>query len=79
MTATTVAANPTVCRCFGIRESQIRDAVAVYGCETVKEVSASTDAGRGCTVCHCKIRQMIAEYQRERTAAAADTDCPSAA
>ena len=71
MTATTVAANPTVCRCFGIRESQIRDAVAVYGCETVKEVSSSTDAGRGCTVCHCKIRQMIADYQREQASLAA--------
>jgi NAD(P)H-nitrite reductase large subunit len=71
--STALAANPTVCRCFGIRESQIRDAVGVYGCETVKEVSAATEAGRGCTVCHCKIRQMIAEYQRERAAEVASS------
>ncbi len=72
MTATAVAANPTICRCLGVRESEIRDAVAIYGCETVKDVGATTNAGRGCTVCHCRIRQMIAEYQREQSSLAAE-------
>lgn len=67
---TPLAADPVVCRCLGVTESRIRDAVTHFDCESVREVSAVNEAGAGCTVCHCRIKQLIADIQRQRALAA---------
>ncbi|MBX3441933.1 MAG: hypothetical protein KF774_05960 [Planctomyces sp.] len=40
------------------------DAVVLFGCESVREVTQVNDAGGGCTACHCKIRQLILEARQ---------------
>ncbi|MCA9100743.1 MAG: (2Fe-2S)-binding protein [Pirellulales bacterium] len=49
-----------VCHCYGVRESEIRDAIDTLGASTVAEVTATTRAGGGCNGCHCRIRRMLA-------------------
>ncbi len=51
--------DPIVCHCHNVRESQIRDAVAREGAETVAEVSSKTCAGGSCQACHCKIKRVL--------------------
>jgi len=48
-----------LCRCLTVTETQVREAVALHGCQSVQEVGAINGAGEGCTVCHCKIRQLL--------------------
>jgi bacterioferritin-associated ferredoxin len=59
-------ADRTLCRCLNVAESQVRDAIAVFNCETVREVSSVTAAGSGCNACHCQIRQLITESRQRR-------------
>jgi NifU-like protein len=65
-----VNTDSVICRCLGVTESQVRDAVVHYGCESVRDVGSVNEAGEGCTVCHCKIRQLISEVRRQRALAA---------
>ena len=48
-----------VCRCLGISENTVADAVAVCGLATVKEVCRETGAGSGCTACHARLRDLL--------------------
>jgi NifU-like protein len=48
-----------VCRCLGISESTVADAVAVCGLATVKDVCRETGAGSGCTACHARLRDLL--------------------
>lgn len=53
-----------VCHCLQVRESQVRECVAVLEADTVHEVKALCGAGGGCTCCHARIRQLIAAERR---------------
>ena len=58
-----------VCHCLQIRQSEIKTAVGTHEATTVRSIMKATDAGTGCTACHSRIRQQIAEYAKEiRTA-----------
>lgn len=48
-----------LCHCLQVKESQVAEAVAIYGAETVKDVVRTCGAGGGCNSCHAKIRQII--------------------
>jgi bacterioferritin-associated ferredoxin len=52
-----------VCHCLRIAASEVRTAVETAQVTTVRQVMKATEAGTGCTVCHCKIRELIAEHQ----------------
>lgn len=56
--------SPIACRCLRVTEAQVTDAVVLFGCESVREVTQVNDAGGGCTACHCKIRQLILEARQ---------------
>jgi NifU-like protein len=71
---TLVQTDSVICRCLGVTESQVRDAVVLHGCETVRDVGVVSEAGEGCTVCHCKIKQLISEVRRQRVLAAFSGD-----
>lgn len=51
----------TVCRCAGVSEESITDAV-MGGCSTVPELSATTRAGTGCGGCHGELKSLIEAY-----------------
>ena len=59
--STTTQTDRTVCHCLGIRESQIRDGIAIHGSECVRDIMQCTRAGTGCTACHRRIRAMLEE------------------
>jgi NAD(P)H-nitrite reductase large subunit len=51
-----------VCRCLKVTEGAIVDAIITLGLATVKQVSATTGAGGGCTCCHTQIRELLAVH-----------------
>lgn len=53
------ATDSVICHCLRVKESEVVDAIAVTGAETVREVSRHTGAGSGCTACHCRIRELL--------------------
>lgn len=55
-----------VCDCLGVTEAEIIAAVHEHELCTVKQVSACTDAGSGCTACHPVIREYLARDARSR-------------
>jgi len=48
-----------ICRCLGISETTVADAVAICGLMTVREVCRETGAGGGCTACHARLRELL--------------------
>jgi bacterioferritin-associated ferredoxin len=52
-----------VCHCLRISESEVRTAMDTAQANSLRGIMKATDAGTGCTVCHCRIRQVIAEHQ----------------
>ncbi len=53
--------DPIVCHCLRVTKSQVEDAIAVGSCSLVKDVMNLTNAGGGCTACHRKIRDLLAQ------------------
>ncbi|MBC8290276.1 MAG: (2Fe-2S)-binding protein [Planctomycetes bacterium] len=59
-----------VCHCLQIHRSEILTAAETQDANSVRCIMKSTDAGTGCTACHSRIRQLLAEYaEKTRTAA----------
>lgn len=50
-----------VCKCFGVTEQVIREAIRVNNLTTVEEITHFTKAGGGCTLCHDELRKMLDE------------------
>jgi NifU-like protein len=61
--------DPLLCRCFGISEETVRQAVRVSGCTTTEEVIGATGAGTGCGTCRADIPNIIAEATQPQAAA----------
>jgi NAD(P)H-nitrite reductase large subunit len=59
MSHAAVATDTVMCHCLQVKESQIVDAIAITGAETVRDVIQHTGAGAGCTACHCRIRELL--------------------
>jgi len=58
-----------VCKCFGITEEKIREAVRHNALITVDDVTHYTKAGGGCGKCHDRIIEILEdERKQERTA-----------
>jgi NifU-like protein len=58
-----------VCKCFGITEEKIRDAIRRDNLTTVDQVTHYTKAGGGCGQCKPRIEEIIAEEVAARRAA----------
>ncbi len=52
-------ADPVLCRCLAVTQSQVIDCIAVTGAENVRQITECTGAGRGCLSCHRQIRDLI--------------------
>jgi NAD(P)H-nitrite reductase large subunit len=57
-----------VCECLGVTEAAVVSAIRAEGLATIKQVTACTEAGGGCTVCHPAIREYLAREERARAA-----------
>ncbi len=53
-----------VCKCFGITEDQIREAVRTNALLTVEDVTHYTKAGGGCGQCHDRILEIIEDERK---------------
>ncbi|MGQ9730897.1 MAG: Fe-S cluster assembly protein NifU [Candidatus Zipacnadales bacterium] len=53
-----------VCKCFGITEDQIRQAVRTNQLLTVEDVTHYTKAGGGCGQCHDRILEIIEDERK---------------
>jgi NifU-like protein len=53
-----------VCKCFGVTEDQIREAVRTNALLTVEDVTHYTKAGGGCGQCHDRILEIIEDERR---------------
>ncbi len=62
--------DPLLCRCFGIAEETVRQAIKINGCATVDEVVGATGAGTGCGTCRADIPRLIEEATQPQAAAA---------
>lgn len=56
-------ADPVVCNCLAVRESEIMHAIR-SGADSVATVGQYCEAGTGCTNCHEPIRVMLQEQAR---------------
>ena len=55
-----------ICTCFGVTQDRIEEAVRTGGLRSVDEVSAVTNAGRGCGSCRLLIQEIL-DGQTENT------------
>ncbi len=51
--------DPLICRCYQVRASAVRKAVADHGLRHVEEVTAVTRAGGGCSSCWDEIQALL--------------------
>ncbi len=51
-----------VCRCLGIREDTVVDAVVNLELRTLKELRQHTGAGDGCMACHRLLKRYLERY-----------------
>ncbi|RMG35027.1 MAG: (2Fe-2S)-binding protein [Planctomycetota bacterium] len=57
-----------LCHCLRVTYGEVSAAIAAHGCRTVRGVMKKTMAGGGCTACHRRIRQLLAEAERRQAA-----------
>jgi NAD(P)H-nitrite reductase large subunit len=54
-----------LCECLKITEAQVVDAIEEHSFCTLKEVTACTEAGAGCNVCHPAIKALLERRSKE--------------
>jgi len=59
------SADPIVCPCLDISESEILAAGKFAGCRNIADIKTATKAGSGCTSCHRRILALLRESHRE--------------
>src|SRR5271169_5653306 len=68
-----------VCKCFGVHAGLIDEVISANRLSTVEDVTNYTKAGGGCSSCHEKLEEMLAQFQTRRSEkfAAADDVAPA--
>ena len=51
-----------VCNCLRVTETALREVLVSLPVRNLKELRQLTGAGDGCTCCHDRLRQLIAEH-----------------
>jgi len=57
-----------VCKCFGVTEKEILEAIRTNDLHTVEQVTNYTKAGGACGSCHPRIRELIKKVELEEAA-----------
>lgn len=50
-----------VCRCLGVTEEAIREALVTLDISSIYDLRAHTNAGAGCMACHSDLRRLVAD------------------
>jgi bacterioferritin-associated ferredoxin len=50
------------CRCLGVAEATVTDAIGALQLRTVREVRQHTGAGDGCTACHRRLKALLERH-----------------
>lgn len=56
-----------LCECLKITEAQVVSAIEEHSFCTLKEVTACTEAGAGCNVCHPAIKALLERRAKEKS------------
>ena len=59
MSPLTQTTHKIVCQCLQVTASEIESAAVFGGLQSLKDVMDQTGAGKGCTACHCAIRDLL--------------------
>lgn len=57
--------SPLVCRCFGVRESMIRDHLNQHENPTLESLGEVCHAGKGCRSCVPQLKRWVSEVQKK--------------
>lgn len=52
-------ADPVVCRCLNVTQSEVQTAISAFNLETVRDLGRCTGAGKGCMACHGRLRALV--------------------
>lgn len=52
-----------VCRCLGITEKQVVQALRDQSVRDINDIACRTGAGDGCTACHKDLKRLIDEHR----------------
>lgn len=52
-----------VCLCFGVTDTQVRDAIRKGGARSLADLGRMTGAGVGCEGCHDLLSHMLRKYR----------------
>lgn len=58
-TALTVCDERVVCRCLGITEADVLEALTTQEIRSLRDLRQQTGAGDGCTACHRLLKQYL--------------------
>ena len=59
--------SPLVCRCFGVRESKIREHLNQHENPTLESLGENCHAGKGCRSCVPQLKRWLSEDQKKST------------
>jgi len=62
-----------LCRCLGVAEGTVMQAIEEQGLRTLEEVAEATDAGLGCNSCHAEIQRMLDKHWAKHNGNASGT------
>lgn len=49
-----------LCHCLKVTPEEVQQCITDSNAETVHEVTRGCGAGKGCTACHCRIKDLLA-------------------
>lgn len=48
-----------LCHCLKVTPEEVQQCITATSAETVHEVTRGCGAGKGCTACHCRIKDLL--------------------
>ena len=49
-----------LCHCLGVTHEEVQECITTQSAESVHDVTRGCGAGKGCTACHCRIKDLLA-------------------
>ncbi|MFK7778886.1 MAG: (2Fe-2S)-binding protein [Gimesia sp.] len=57
---TTAARRRFLCHCLKVTPDEVQECITTDSAESVHDVIRGCGAGKGCTACHCRIKDLLA-------------------
>lgn len=59
-TSESVSRQRLICHCLKVTHDEVQQCIIDTSAESVREVMRGCGAGKGCTACHCRIKDLLA-------------------